>query len=177
MAQNIGKIFEQSFRNSVPSYALYYRLPDPPQSFGGGNLRFSSKNPFDCLIWDSEQHMLFAIELKTVAGKSISFERNKQEHGEIHFHQIQGLNDWDKYDGIIAGFVIEFRQIEKTVFLKVAEFNKIAAEIPKKSFNYDDLQNYDYELIEQTKARTRYSYNVEKWLKGMATGRLDTTSI
>lgn len=166
MAQNIGKIFEQSFRNSVPSYALYYRLPDPPQSFGGGNLRFSSKNPFDCLIWDSEQHMLFAIELKTVAGKSISFERTKEESREIHYHQIVGLNEWNKYDGIIAGFIIEFRQIETTIFLEISEFNKLISLIDKKSFNMNDLNDnhINYLVIEQKKSRTRYTYNIDKFL-------------
>ena len=169
MAQNVGKLFEQSFRNSVPSYALYYRLPDPPQSFGGGNLRFSSKNPFDCLIWDSERHTLFAIEIKTVSGKSISFERSKQEKGEIHFHQIQGLNDWSKYDGIIAGFIIEFRQIEKTVFIRIEDFNKLIEKIPKKSFNFDDLDSneIDYIFIPQHKKKVNYRYDVEELLRSV----------
>lgn len=107
MANNTGKRFEADFKKSVPSYALLYRLPDSAQAFGGSsNLRFSSKNPFDYLIWNSKSHILYALELKTVAGKSISFERNKEEHGEIHWHQVEGLNKWNKYDGIVCGFII-----------------------------------------------------------------------
>lgn len=167
MAQNIGKIFENAIKKSTPDYALLYRLPDPPQSFGGGNLRFSNRNPFDFLLWDSIRHKLYALEMKTVVGKSISFERSKEEKKEIHYHQIKGLNDWNEYDGITCGFVIEFRQIETTVFIDIDEFNKLVAAIPKKSFSFDDLDIYDirYLIIEQKKARTRYTYDIDKFLQ------------
>ena len=70
MAQNIGKVFEEQLKKSIPSYALLYRVPDSAQSFSGGNLRFSRKNPFDFLLWDSLKHKLYALEVKTVKGKS-----------------------------------------------------------------------------------------------------------
>lgn len=167
MPQGIGKVFENSIKKSIPDYALLYRLPDAAQSFGGGNLRFSRKNPFDFILFDSHKHILYALEMKTVAGKSISFERNKQEKGEIHFHQINGLNEWNRFDGITCGFIIEFRQIETTVFIDIAEFNKLVAAIPKKSFNFDDLDGYGirYLIIEQKKARTRYTYDIDKFLQ------------
>lgn len=163
MANNTGKRFEADFKKSVPSYTLLYRLPDSAQAFGGSsNLRFSSKNPFDYLMWDSKKHILYALELKTVAGKSISFERNKGEHGEIHYHQIDGLKKWNKYDGIICGFIIEFRKIEKTVFIEISDFDKLINTITKKSFNFDDLDNHKikYVTIGQNKIRTHYRYNV-----------------
>ena len=164
---NIGKIFEEQLKKSVPDYALIYRLPDSAQSFGGGNnLRFSNKNPFDFLIWDSKRHILYAIEAKTVKGKSISFERNKEESREIHYHQIYGLNEWNKYDGITCGFIIEFREIEKTIFIDIDTFNKLINSIDKKSFNYGDLEKSElpYFLIPQTKKRTRYVYDIDKFL-------------
>lgn len=166
MAQNVGKIFEKSIQKSVPDYALMYRLPDAAQSFGGGNLRFSRKNPFDFILFDSKARTLYALELKTVAGKSISFERTKEESREIHYHQIVGLNEWNKYDGIIAGFIIEFRQIETTIFLEISEFIKLISLIDKKSFNMNDLNDnhIHYLVIEQKKSRTRYTYNIDKFL-------------
>lgn len=171
MASNVGKIFESQIKKSVPDYALLYRLPDSAQSFGGGNLRFSNRNPFDFLLWDSIKHKLYALEMKTVAGKSISFERSKEEKKEIHYHQIKGLNDWNRYDGITCGFIIEFRQIEKTVFIEIAEFNKLIDKIPKKSFNFDDLNEYQiqYLIVEQRKARTRYTYDIDKFLQNCNT--------
>ncbi|MBQ2396114.1 MAG: Holliday junction resolvase RecU [Bacteroidales bacterium] len=168
MSNNTGKRFEADFKKSIPSYALLYRLPDSAQVFSrSNNLRFSLKNPFDYLMWDSKKHILYALELKTVAGKSITFERNKDENKEIHFHQIQGLNQWDKYEGIVCGFIIEFRKLEKTIFINIKDFNRIIDLIPKKSFNYNDLDIYNikHTIISQKKARTRFTYGVNEFLE------------
>lgn len=164
--RNIGKIFEDNFKECVPHYAKPHRLPDDAQSFGGGKKsRFSKKNPFDFFVWNFRDRLLYCLELKSVAGKSISFERTKDEKPkkEIHYHQIVGLNEWDECDYTICGFVIEFRGIEKTVFIDIKEFNKIIDNIPKKSFNYDDLSIYDikYTIIEQEKKRKYYRYDVD----------------
>lgn len=167
MATNIGKIFEEQIKKSTPDYALLYRLPDSAQSFGGSSkLRFSNKNPFDFLLWDSRRHILYALEMKTVKGKSISFERNEDEAGDIHCHQIKGLREWNRYDGTVCGFVIEFREIEKTVFIDIAEFDRLIGDIPKKSFNFNDLEKYRilYSVIPQKKARTRYTYDIDNFL-------------
>lgn len=164
---NVGKVFEEQIKKSVPDYALLYRLPDAAQSFGGSNnLRFSRKNPFDFLLWDSKRHILYALEMKTVSGKSISFERNKEENKAIHHHQINGLNAWNRYDGIICGFIIEFREIETTVFIDIDSFNSLINKIPKKSFNIYDIINsgLPYFIISQHKKRTRYIYDIDNFL-------------
>ena len=166
--KNVGKIFEQDFAKSAPPYALLYRLPDAAQSFGGcNNLRFSSKSPFDYLLWDSSMRILYALELKTVKGKSISFERTKEAHGEIHWYQIAELEKWSKYNGIAAGLIIEFRELETAVFIDIAEFKRLIDIIPKKSFNFNDLEtnNVKYTIIGQTKLRSRYRYDIDGFLK------------
>lgn len=165
--KNEGKKFEQAFKGSVPDKYLIYRLPDPAQSFSGeGRLRFAPKNPFDFLIWEPVTRRLFALELKTVAGKSISFERNKGENGEIHHYQAQALDHWGQYDGITAGFVIEFRQLETTIFLDINGYNKMLELVQKKSFTPVDLDNNNikYFVIPQQRIRTRFKYDVESLL-------------
>lgn len=163
---NVGKIFEDQFKKYVPDYCLLYRIPDPPSGFLTG-LRFSIKNPFDFLIWDSKHHKLFALELKTVKGSSISFERSKEESRVIHFHQIAGLEKWSQYNGIVAGFIIEFRQLEKTVFLSIDEFKKLIKSIDKNSFNYKDLEkhNIKHRVIEQTLMKKNYKYNIKDFIE------------
>ena len=165
---NVGKKFELNFKKSTPDYVLLYRLPDSAQSFlNNSKLRFSRKSPFDYLMWDSQRHILYALELKTVKGISISFERDKEEKREIHYHQIKGLNEWNKYDGIICGFVIEFRQIATTIFLEIESFNQLIKQITKTSFNYNDVvqSGLPYKIIPQKKKRTQYRYEIEKMLK------------
>ena len=165
--RNQGKIFEEQLQKSVPEYALLYRLHDSAQSFGGSTkLRFSSKNPFDFLMWDSKRHILYALEMKTVKGKSITFERTENDHYEIHLHQINGLNKWNAYDGIECGFIIEFRGIEKTCYINIEDFNALIKEIPKKRFGIDDLDKYGipYFIIPQKKLISRYRYDIESFL-------------
>lgn len=168
LSMNSGKIFENDFKKSAPDWLLVYRLPDAAQSFGrSNNLRFSRKNPFDFLLWDSIGRNLFAVELKTVSGKSISFERSKEESKEIHYHQIIGLKEWSRYKNTICGFIIEFRAIEKTVFLKIEDFLRLISIITKKSFTIQDLEehNIPYLVVPQCKLRTHYKYDVDFLIK------------
>lgn len=167
--RNSGKIFEDNFSKSIPEYALLYRIPDAAQSFGHTNyLRFSAKNPFDFILWDSHKRILYALELKTIDGDSMPFDRQPgDKNGKIHYHQIIGLNNWNKYNGIIGAIIIEFRKIEKTVFIRIDDFNDLMKKIPKKSFRYEDLEKYqiNYELIPQTKLKVNYRYNVGELLQ------------
>lgn len=160
--KNIGKEFENAIKRSVPEHILLYRLPDAAQSFGGGNLRFSKRNPFDFLMWDSVYRILYALEMKTVSGKSISFDRDENGCSDIHFHQIQGLQEWNQYNGIVCGFIIEFRMIETTIFVEIGDFLKLTGEIAKKSFTIADLDAHQirYIRIPQKKMRTRYKYDI-----------------
>ena len=162
-----GKNFEIQWAKSAPDYALVHRLSDSAQSFGrSNNVRFSLKNPFDFFVWDSKHHKPYAFELKTVAGKSISFEREKEDKGEIHYHQIQGLNIWNKYDGMTCGFIIEFREMELTIFIDIESFNKLMESVGKKSFNIKDLDDYDipYRVITQRKIKVNYRYDMDSFL-------------
>jgi recombination protein U len=167
---NQGKKFETNFSKSVPDYALLYRIADSAQSFGGGNLRFSNRNPFDYILFDSHKHILYALELKTIESGSIPFDRKPEDkNGKIHYHQIMGLNKWAKYDGIIAALIIEFRDIEKTIFIRIEDFNKLMDVIPKRSFRYDDLQKYNiqYTPIDQVKKKVNYKYFVDALLESI----------
>ena len=165
---NQGKIFENSIKESVPDGVFIYRLPDAAQSFAkSSNLRFSRKNPCDYFIYDAcGTRLLFALELKTVKGKSISFERNKDEQKIIHHHQITGLNEWNKFENIVCGFLIEFRAIETTIFLDISDFNSLLEETEKKSFTIADLDNMGlpYLVIPQELKRKRYSYDLSPLL-------------
>lgn len=168
MSRGPGKVFENNFEKSVPSYAKAYRIPDPPQSFNRtNNLRFSRKNPFDYFLWDSKHHILYALELKTVAGKSIAFEREGDEKGSgIHYHQALGLSEYNQYDGLVCGFVIEFRGMDTTIFLDISAYEQMLQFNSKKSFTIKDLDDYDipYFVLPQKKIRVNYRYDIESLL-------------
>lgn len=168
MANNEGKIFEEQFRRSAPDYVILHRLRDSSQSFSGGELsKFSVKNPFDYILWDSKAHILYALELKSTKSDRIQFERKgDRKRNGIHWHQIDALNKWNQFDGVIGGIIIEFRQIGKVIFIHIDDFNKLSDTIDSVGFRISDLEkhNIPYTVIDRRFAKTKYKYDIDKFL-------------
>lgn len=167
MAKSVGKAFEENWKKSVPKDVMYFRLKDSAQAFGGSNnLRFSIKNPCDCFLYTMPY--MFALELKSVGTSSISFEKTKGEPKKvIHYHQIEGLKDFAKYN-IISGFVLNFRKKDGTeicYYQHIDDFVTMIDSIDKKSFNEKDLMDNNAMIIESKKKKVNYSYNIEKFIK------------
>lgn len=155
----------------MPDYVGVIRIPDPAQSFShASNLRFTRKNPYDFIMWNPRTYTFYALELKTVKGKSISFERSKEESGDIHFYQIEGLKKTSDVGNCVCGFIIEFREISKTIFLQIDDFLKLQDTIDKKSFTIADLEsnNIPYIVIDQHLMITNSKYEVGDFLSKTA---------
>lgn len=164
---NVGKIFEESIKNSIPSWCIYYRLKDPPQSFNkSSSLRFSWKNPCDMFLFDTKNCKFMAIELKTTDGTSFSFENineDKPKNAMIHKHQILGLKEYGEFDNTICGFLFNFRikkeNKERTFFMNIFDFIELTNKIDKKSINLKDVENNSIELIGMKK-RIKYTWSI-----------------
>lgn len=170
---NEGKIFEEDFKKSVEGHGYFYhRLKDAAQSFGSQNngLRFSSKNPYDCIMF-ANRH-LFTLELKSTKGTSFSFWRKDFENKDktikqtflIHKHQIEGLQKSDKFLDVVSGFVLNFRTANRTYFWKIKDFLEYTNKLDKKSFNEDDVIKGHGIIIPQEIRRVRYSYNIKDFV-------------
>lgn len=168
--KNKGKIFEESIRNSInKEKQLLIRLNDQPQSFAN-TAKFSLKNPFDYILYNTIDGKLWCLELKSTSGKSISFEdinSDKEEQKMIHKHQIKSLLEYSKYNGVIAGFLFNFRHfegepnaIEMTYFMEINDFQKMCEKINKKSFNEVDAVLNGAVKVHGAKKRTRYTWDV-----------------
>ena len=147
MSKSIGKIFEQNWKASIPEGIFVYRPPDAAQSFqSNSNLRFSLRSPCDYFIYNGQY--LWALELKSVAGTSISFERCNTDKGVIHDYQIKTLKEFRTYPNVISGLLIDFIN-----------------SINKKSFNEQNLLDYSSPIcIDKKKLKVNYRYNVVKFL-------------
>lgn len=174
--KNTGKLFEAAIKSSTPLHCLLIRIPDPPQSFiKSENTRFSRQNPCDYLCYDSDTGLLHCWELKTTSAKSMSFEdidSDEIQSKMIHKHQILGLLDFSKYKGVKAGFLFNFRHfegepnyIETTYYMDVNDFLKMTKSIDKKSFNEIDAALYGAKRIDGVKKRTRFSWDIDGFLK------------
>jgi len=171
--KNVGKIFEDKFKESVPDYCLLIRLPDPPQAFTQRkDTRFSHKNPFDYIMFDTNSRTLFCLELKSTKNKSISFENidtDEEQKRMIHRHQILGLKRCSEYRNITAGFLFNFRDennnMERTYFQSIEDFYSMVRKLDKFSFNEIDLILNNSIKIQGIKKRTRYIWDIDLFLK------------
>ena len=160
--KNIGKVFEDNIKASMPKDVMVYRPPDQAQAFdmSSTKLRFSRHSPADYFIFDGNKNLFLALECKT------SFERTKDDKGIIHHYQIKSLNDLSNYHRVISGFLLDFRKSDNTYFLHISDMNKIIEAIDKKSFNEKDMLTICSPiLLEKRKLKVNYRYNIEKLLE------------
>lgn len=169
MSKNVGKIFEESVKKSIPDYVLLIRLNDSPQAFKQSKLtRFTPKNPFDYICFDTKSRILFCLELKSTSNKYIGFEdinSDEEQNKMIHKHQIKGLLKCSAYPNVVSGFLFNFRlpDNELTYFMEINQFKKMCESIDKKSFNIMDAVLYGAKRINGHKKRTRWHWNLDEF--------------
>lgn len=98
------------------------------------------------------------MELKSTKSKSIPFSTTDNKKS-IKKCQIVGLTRASKYKGVIAGFVLNFRELEKTYFLNIVDFNRFTSSTEKKSINEKDVIEYGGVLIPQRLKKVKYVYD------------------
>jgi penicillin-binding protein-related factor A (putative recombinase) len=160
-----GKLFEQQWKKSATDDMYYFRLKDSPSSFGQDStfVRFTLNNPYDAFIFYNR--FLFPMELKSTELTSISIQRDKGEKGKmIKHHQIEGLTEANKYEGIFSGFVFDFRNTGNTYWFGIENFTQFLSETTKKSINEKDVIEYGGILVDKTKKKVKYTYNIKELL-------------
>lgn len=177
--KNEGKIFEQSFQESLEKEGSYvFRVKDSPSSFGGqsqGVVRFTLNNPYDFIMYHYPYY--YALELKSTKSNAFSFNIWDKKDSKyvktamIKKHQIEGLTKASKHNGIISGFVFNFRSEkiteQDTYFLSIVNFNEYISKTTKKSINKEDVISYGGCLITQEIKKVKYNYNVKQWIEGI----------
>lgn len=158
IAQNQGKRFEQDIKDSVPNTCWIYRFRDNAASFGNGtNTRFTSSNICDYLLFDDKSRTLYLLELKSCQNTSIPLSM-------IRDNQIKSLQEASEHN-LVAGFICNFRnENNDTFFIGIRDFVKMMENINKKSFNIKDLRSNGAIRIDSLKKRTRYTYDIQKFV-------------
>ncbi|MEL3959426.1 Holliday junction resolvase RecU [Caldifermentibacillus hisashii] len=116
--QNIGKIFESEIEKSCKDqHVFYFRVRDvniPPDLRTRIRL---PQNKYDSLMF--YHNHLFTLEFKATE-KAKSFPL--KEH-VIKQHQIDNLKAAKDYDGVISGFIFNFRDTNnETYFVEIDDF-------------------------------------------------------
>ena len=170
MSKNSGKVFEDDFRKSVPDYCFLHRLKDTAQSYNKSKkTRFTWDNPCDFFVYNSNTHILYALELKSTKYKSMSIQTDEDSSSKmIKLHQIESLTNMSKYDGIVAGFIFNFRDeknnMERTYFQNIIDFNNMHEKINKQSLNEMDLLLNGAIKINGAKKRVHYTWDLNEIL-------------
>lgn len=82
----------------------------------------------------------------------------------IRDNQIKSLQEASEHD-LVAGFICNFRnENNDTFFIEICDFVKMMENINKKSFNINDLKNNNAIQINSRKKRTRYTYDIQKFV-------------
>ena len=101
---------------------------------------------------------LYLLELKSTKSTSIPLSMIRQ-------NQIDGLSEAGKHT-LIAGIIINFRnEHNDTFFIHIKDFINMLNLTNKKSFNIKDLENRNAIRIYSNKKRTRYRYDIERFVK------------
>ena len=100
------------------------------------------------------------------SGNSISFEREKNDKGVIHYYQIDSLKNFSQYKNVISGLIIDFRKTENTYFVNIKDWDKLIGDINKKSFNESDLVKLENLIhINKKKLKVNYRYDIDNFIK------------
>lgn len=158
---NPGKLFEEDFKNSAPDWLYVYRLKDcPAWSPGeGSSRRFTPSNDYDFFVYDKFERAAYALELKSVKGKSIRFDA-------LRPNQILGLVR--AYDGgLDAGVLVEFRGVGEAWYIPIRGWTFLANEEgAKKSINVDEVRNGTWAVrMPGAKKVTRWKWDVSTLLE------------
>lgn len=133
----------------------------------------TTKNKYDFYLYSKPN--LYTLEFKSINAKSISVTDPKI----IKPHQIEALDGADKSDGVIPGFIFNFRGTEEneTYFVHIKDF------LEYKNIAVNGISNHTYKSkvnkssipvgicaeigirINNFKKRTKYHYHVKEFIK------------
>jgi penicillin-binding protein-related factor A (putative recombinase) len=171
LSKNTGKNFEEELKTSAAEQGVFfYRIKDVNPMFLKPNTRVS-KNDFDSFIYKKPN--LFPVELKSSGQRSISFDEKI-----IKQHQIGALKEAVEYDGLIAGFIFNFREYDNfTCFVHINDFleiqelsqkqinkHRFKSKLNKSSIGLDICKEVGIE-IHNMKKKVKYRYYIKKLLE------------
>ncbi|GMX64618.1 Holliday junction resolvase RecU [Paenibacillus elgii] len=174
-----GKRFEENWKNSYKDLPIYYlRLRDAAKWNRGTKSTFTPENPYDCLQFSPP--FLWLLELKSTKDASISFNpikpyetpKNDKTKVMIKHNQVIALMEAATKDGVIAGFVLNFRERNlKTksepnivYFIHINDFLKFAEESKKSTINREDCESFGIQ-IKYIKKKVNYTYLISEFVE------------
>ena len=140
MADNLGKKFEQKFREcwlSTFPNSFIYRLQDQMSGY-----KVISRNPCDFICYANS--ILFLIECKTIKGKSFPFS---------NLTQYDRIKEYVGIEGVRCGVIIWYYDCDKVVYIPISTVTQMLND-NLKSVNIQKISNHNIIEIPSKKLRT-----------------------
>ena len=161
MGKNEGKKFEEDFEKSCPGGWQIIRLKDSSASWSHDKSvsRFTPKNMCDFIMFTGRT--LYAFELKSFLGKSISYKLLNDEKEQklvkmVMFHQ-------DVPENSEAYYVLNFRDLNETYAIKAPVVRMLKHSMERKSISLDQTREHGI-LIKHELKRVRYRYDLSVFI-------------
>ena len=120
-------------------------------------------------MFDDNTRTLYALELKSTQGSLTYYrgdfeDKTKHQSFMIKKNQILGLQKWSSHC-MVCGFLFNFRnKSNRTFFVMIDDFIEYTSALSKKSINIDDVLQMNPIEIHNEKKRTRYRYDIERFI-------------
>jgi len=160
MSNSPGKDFEKDFKDSIPERCDVTRLKDAGGWSNATNMRFTSPNPCDIIIYSGRSGAMRKLELKSFHGKSMPYGNIKQKK-EKRIKFVSDLVESQR-KGVSAGFVLNFRDLNETYLVSALDLKNYMEAADRQSFPLDAARKWG-RLIKQTLKIKHYRYDLE-WL-------------
>jgi recombination protein U len=159
MAKNPGKKFEEDFVKSIPDRCDVTRLKDGGGWSNATNMRFTSKNPCDFIVFSKPEDVMetgdmYKLELKSTKLKSLPFSNIKD-------NQLNSLLESQR-KGVMAWFIVNFRSVNETYIIAAHQVAGFIEKGERKSIPLDWCR-LNCRCIKQSLIRVRWRYDLE-WL-------------
>lgn len=146
---------------SIPNWCFKYKFRDNPRgSEKSDQFRFTASNICDILLFDDR--ILYLLELKSVKGRSLPF-------GNINIKSLYEMDEKTDMPRARAYVVIEFRQDQKVYAIESWKVIGYMEKADRKSVPIAWAEE-EGALIEGLLKRTRYQYNILKFLENNSKG-------
>lgn len=156
MAKKIkhGKRFEEDFIKSMPDRCDVTRLKDGGGWSNATNMRFTSSNPCDFIVWSPVTRLMYKLELKSVKGKSLPFSNIKE-------NQLKSLLESGEKK-VEAIFVVNYREPNETYYFYAAAMKGYMDSCNRKSLPLEAARAFGIR-IPQELIRVRWRYDLS-WI-------------
>ena len=164
-----GKQFEADFRRSVSSFTYEYRLKDCPTGWTRNctcdctdPTRFAPRNDYDELFY--YQGTLWLLELKSHNGTAFGFSAVTEKRTGKPNHQVRGLMRASPHEGIVAGFVINFRKYDETYYIPIAVFHTLFMHARVRSINLKLARECGVKIPQRKKIKN-WGYDINDFVQ------------